>query len=85
MSVSDHDILELFKQAALEVIGKPFPQLTLDAPIAELGIDSISSTEIIGKLEDTLDVRISDEALMEIRTVRDLSQAVDEARVSKKR
>ena len=84
-SAEEFNFLTLFKQAAREVVGKPFDDITYDSSIAEFGIDSISTTEIVARIEDELNIRISDDALVQLRTVRDLADAVEEERRRTKR
>lgn len=79
MAMSNAEILDLFKKAASEVLEESFDKITYESRIAEFGIDSLSIAEIVAKIEDTLEIRISDETLMEIRTVQELIDAVVEA------
>jgi len=79
IEIPEEELLALFRAAATEVIGKSYPELTATTSLAELGIDSISSTEIIGKIEDSLGVRVPDESLAEIMTVQDLANALKKA------
>lgn len=79
MSMSSAEILDLFKKAANEVLEDSFEKITYESRIAEFGIDSLSIAEIVAKIEDTLNIRISDETLMELRTVQELIDAVVEA------
>ncbi len=66
------DILEMFRQAALEVDNRKLPQLTRDTVIATLGMDSVAVMELVSYFEEKLGVRIPDEELAQIRTVGDL-------------
>jgi len=70
------DVLEMFKQAAFEVDNRRLPQLTADTVIATLGMDSVAIMELVSYFEEKLEVRIPDEELSKIRTVRDLRDAI---------
>lgn len=66
------NVLELFKQAALEVDNRKLPELKADTVISSLGMDSVAVMELVSFFEEKLDVRIPDEELSKIRTVGDL-------------
>ena len=71
------DVLSLFTQVARKIEGdRVLPEITRDAKITNLGIDSVSMMEIIGCIEDELDVTIPDERLATIQTVGDIEKAV---------
>ena len=66
------NVLEMFKQAALEVDNRKLPDLKADTVISSLGMDSVAVMELVSFFEEKLDVRIPDEELSKIRTVGDL-------------
>ena len=70
------DVVELFKQAALEVDNRKLPDLGPDTVIAQLGMDSVAQMELVSWFEERLGARIPDEDLQNIRTVRDLRDAL---------
>ncbi len=70
------DILDMFKQAALEVDNRKLPQLTRDTVIATLGMDSVAVMELVSYFEEKLGVRVPDEELARIRTVGDLRDTI---------
>jgi len=70
------DVLEMFKQAAFEVDNRRLPELKPDTAIATLGMDSVAVMELVSYFEEKLSVRIPDEELSRIRTVRDLRDAI---------
>jgi acyl carrier protein len=70
------DVVELFKQAALEVDNRKLPDLQPDTVISQLGMDSVAQMELVSWFEERLGVRIPDEELQTIRTVRDLRDAL---------
>jgi len=70
------DVLEMFKQAAFEVDNRRLPDLEADTAIATLGMDSVAVMELVSYFEEKLSVRIPDEELSRIRTVKDLRDAI---------
>jgi acyl carrier protein len=70
------DVVEMFKQAAFEVDNRRLPDLKSDTAIASLGMDSVAIMELVSYFEEKLGVRIPDEELSKIRTVRDLRDTV---------
>jgi acyl carrier protein len=66
------DVVEMFKQAALEVDNRKLPHLSRETVIATLGMDSVAIMELVSYFEEKLAVRIPDEELGRIRTVGDL-------------
>jgi acyl carrier protein len=70
------DVLEMFKQAAFEVDNRRLPDLKADTAIATLGMDSVAVMELVSYFEEKLEVRIPDEELSRIRTVKDLRDAI---------
>ncbi len=70
------DVVEMFKQAAFEVDNRRLPDLRLDTVIATLGMDSVAVMELVSYFEEKLGVRIPDEELSRIRTVKDLRDAI---------
>ncbi len=70
------DVLEMFKQAAFEVDNRRLPDLKPDTVIAGLGMDSVAVMELVSYFEEKLSVRIPDEELSRIRTVKDLRDAI---------
>src|SRR5207237_85697 len=63
------DVVEMFKQAALEVDNRKLPKLTRDTVIATLGMDSVAVMELVSYFEEKLAVRIPDEDLGRLRTL----------------
>jgi acyl carrier protein len=71
------DLLALFRQIASEVDKKSFDHVTHASVIADLGIDSLSTMQIVGELESRLGVTIADDQLVKIVTVGDLLGVVE--------
>ena len=70
------DVVEMFKQAAFEVDNRRLPDLKAETVIATLGMDSVAVMELVAYFEEKLGVRIPDEELSKIKTVRDLRDTV---------
>ena len=70
------DVIEMFKQAAFEVDNRRLPDLKAETLIATLGMDSVAVMELVSYFEEKLGLRIPDEELSNIRTVRDLRDTI---------
>ena len=70
------DVVEMFKQAALEVDNRKLPNVTAASVIATLGMDSVAIRELVSYFEEKLSIRIPDEELTRIRTVADLRDTI---------
>ena len=75
---NDASLLALFKEAAWEIDQRKFETIDLDTKINALGIDSVALYEIFGYVEEELDLELPDEALANVKTLRDLSTLVTE-------
>lgn len=71
------DVLSMFNKIVTEVEkGKQLPVFKREDNITALGIDSISMMEVIGVIEDELDIKIPDEKLAQLQTVGDIENIV---------
>ena len=73
---SDHELIELFQEAAAEIVGRTFEGITPQTEIGELGIDSVDLLEIFGFVEDELHIKLPDSDLAEITTLHDLAELI---------
>lgn len=73
----DHTFIALLQEAAGETLGRELAGLTLDTPLAELGVDSVGLLEMVGVIEDRLGVRLADDQIARIVTVRDILTLVN--------
>ena len=69
-------ILSLFKTAVWEIDQKKLEDLKVEDKISALGIDSVAMLEVIGYLEDELDIHLPDEKLANVETVGDLAAVI---------
>jgi acyl carrier protein len=76
MAHSDSEIITLFKAAVLEVDNKKLGDVTIDTPLASLGLDSVQTMEVIGAMEEKLNVQFPDEDLATLKKVGDLTSLV---------
>jgi acyl carrier protein len=74
MVMTEHEILSCLAKIIEETAGIPASKVVaLDADITDdLGISSLAMVEIIVSLEDKFSVEIPDEALKDLRTIRDV-------------
>jgi len=69
-------VLALFKTAVWEIDQKKLEDLKVEDKISALGIDSVAMLEVIGYLEDELDIHLPDEKLANVETVGDLTAVI---------
>ena len=74
----DPKIVELFAKAIWEVDQKKVDDLGMDKQIASLGIDSVAMLEIIGYLEEALELHLPEEKLQKVQTLGDLADVIAE-------
>lgn len=71
------ELLKTFQRMATEIAEKDFRHVTEDQVIAELGIDSLGTLELVGSMERELHIAVPDEQLVGIQTVRQLLDLVE--------
>lgn len=71
------ELTQLFKRLASEVAERDLGELNEDAAITDLGLDSLAMLELVGNMERELKIRIPDEDLVGIQTVRQLVERVE--------
>lgn len=71
---------EKVKKIIIDELGIKPELIKIDAHIQEdLGADSLDAVELIMSVEDEFGIEISDDAAMEIRTVKQLVDYIDQA------
>lgn len=80
MSSRDIDVVDLLQRAALAVTGRELPGLTLGSHLAGVGIDSVTTLEMVGWIEDHLDLRLPDEEIARVATVADVAALIERTR-----
>ncbi len=71
------ELVKTFQRMATEIAEKDFSHVTEESVIAELGIDSLGTLELVGALERELSIAVPDEQLVGIQTVRQLLDLVE--------
>ena len=75
---NENEIIELFKEAVSEVDNSvKIAEVTPATELASLGLDSVMRMEVIGALEDKINIRFPDEDLATIRSMSDLIQLIN--------
>lgn len=70
------ELIDKFRKMASEIAEQDFGHVTEDDAIADLGMDSLSMLELVGEMEREYDIRIAEEELTGVRTVRQLLELV---------
>lgn len=73
---SDREIIELFKSAVYEVDHKKLDDIGPGTQLAQLGLDSVATMEVIGALEEKLNLQFPDEDLATLKSIGDLTALV---------
>jgi len=76
----DPAVIDLFAKAIWEVDQKKFDDLSMDKEIATLGIDSVAMLEVIGFLEEQLELHLPEDKLQQVRTLGDLADVIAEVK-----
>ena len=66
-----------FRSKAEEIAEKSFTNVTEETVIANMGVDSLAMLELVGEMERELNVRIPDDRLVGIQTVRQLLDVIE--------
>ena len=74
---TDEQLITLFKDSVREVDGNvKLDDLTLNTELSQLGLDSVMTMEVIGVMEEKLNVRFPDEDLATLKKMSDLTTLV---------
>ena len=80
--MSDTNMLELIKEELADVAPHrtaDFQTITLENTIESLELDSITTMEMVGFIEERLDITLEDEDLAEVKTLNQLASLVTNA------
>ena len=78
MSRSRAEIIQAIQQYAHEIAEREFPPFTETQVIAELGMDSLSTLEMVGMIERELNIYLPADELTEIHTVGELTDLIEQ-------
>jgi len=73
--------LAAVRKHAGALTGAALPDLTLETPLAALGLDSLQRLDLVARMEETFACRLPDSVISEARTLEDLVQAVQTDRI----
>ncbi|MEQ9497852.1 MAG: acyl carrier protein [Deltaproteobacteria bacterium] len=75
--MNDQQIIALFQEAVAEVDSNvKLGEMTAKTELASLGLDSVMTMEVIGVMEEKLNVRFPDEDLATLKNMGDLTTLV---------
>jgi acyl carrier protein len=72
-----NELVRLFQRLAGEIEANDYTHVTEDDVIASLGIDSLGLSELVGAMEQELDIHIPEEQLAGVRTVKQLLELME--------
>ena len=78
MSRSRAEIISIIQQFAHEIAERDFAPFTEAQVIAELGLDSLSTLEMVGMIERELDIFLPADELSEIHTIGQLTDVIEQ-------
>jgi acyl carrier protein len=70
-------LIQIFRDLASEIAERDFSHIQEDMAIKDLGIDSLAMLELVGSMERLLRVRVPDDQLVGLETVRQLLELVE--------
>lgn len=71
------DTLEAIKELAAKQFGREPESIDADAPVDQMGIDSLGFLEFLFELEDRFSISIPQDDVTGVRTLRDLAARID--------
>jgi 8-amino-7-oxononanoate synthase len=76
MESTDQNLIRILKSAVYEVSLKELENVSASTAISELGLDSVAIMEVIGVLEETLSIQLSDHEIAALSSVGDLLKLI---------
>ncbi len=70
-------LIKLFRNLASEIAEKDLSHLQEDHAMSDLGIDSLAMLELVGTMERELCIRLPDDELVGLVTIRQLLEVVE--------
>jgi acyl carrier protein len=84
MSRSRTEIIQVIQQYAHEIAEREFPPFTEAQVISALGLDSLSTLEMVGMIERELNIFLPTDELSEIHTVGELADVIEHKLAARK-
>jgi acyl carrier protein len=84
MSRSRAEIIQVIQQYAHEIAEREFPPFTEAQVISALGLDSLSTLEMVGMIERELNIFLPTDELSEIHTVGELADVIEHKLAARK-
>lgn len=81
--MTDQEVLSLIKEALAQVAPtrkEQFANLSMDARIDDLGLDSIATMEMVGAIEDKIETTFEEAELAKVHKIADLAKLVKAAK-----
>lgn len=69
-------LIEMFREMASEVAERDLTKVAETSVIADLGLDSLQMLEVVGQMEQSLEIQIPDDQLVGLETVAQLLDVV---------
>ncbi len=69
-------VFEKLRAVIMEIIGADEDEITLDATLDDLNLDSLDVVEIMMAAEDEFDIEIADDALEGVKTLGDVVDVI---------
>ena len=76
-SHTDAEVIDWFQKAVRNVCQRKLGGLSAETRVVDLGLDSVATLEVIGYLEEQLEVRISDDQMAGVQTLGELSALIN--------
>lgn len=70
------DIELKIKQVISKISKLPEKDIMIDSPLVDVGIDSFAGIELVYSLEDMFSIKISDDEMKQMKTVKDIVKAI---------
>lgn len=71
------DIVRRLREVAVEIAERELPTMDESRVIAEIGLDSLSTLEMVGMMERELGIFLPTDELADIRTIGDLTDLIE--------
>ena len=70
-------LLELFKTLGTEIAESDLSSVSEESELSKLNIDSLTMLELVGAIEQELSIRVPDDSLVGVKTVKQLLDVLE--------